>query len=733
MIVQCSTAGVRGFRGFGLTGAMALSRPQFVLAGAMLLACAPPASGEAAEDAKNATAVTTLAPVIVTSTHVEQPAFDVPASVDVIDGELMRDSQMQVNLSESLGGVPGLLVQNRQNYAQDLQMSIRGFGSRSTFGVRGIRLYVDGIPATMPDGQGQTSNIDIASIDRVEVLRGPFSALYGNSSGGVAQIFTEEGSGPLRITPSFTAGSDNQRRYGLKAGGAMEGGGLDYLLSVNRYTTDGYRDHSAARKNLANAKLGLPVGDGGKLTLVLNSVDVKADDPQGLTYDEFTDSPRSAAPNALRFNTRKTVKQTQGGLAYEHRIDARHDLRLMAYYGQRKTVQYQSIPVDTQAAPGHAGGVIDLGRDYGGADLRWTSRLALMGGPLTLIGGVAYDALTEDRRGYENFTGSRLGVRGNLRRKEVNELWNIDPYLQASWQFAPRWTLDAGLRYSTVHFDSDDRYITAGNGDDSGSARYTKALPMAALRYQPTDDLSLYATVGRGFETPTFNEISYRSDHLPGLNFALRPSVNTSVEIGAKARLAGGLLTAALFQTRTEDEIVAAENLGGRTTYRNAGRTRRNGFELSWSGEVARNWQAQFAYTWLDATYRDSFYAGAAVPANLVPAGNRIPGIARQSLFASLGWMPPAGWRASVEGRYLSKIYVNDSNDESAPAYFTAALHAGYLWKLPNWEINAFARVDNILDKRYAGSAIINANGGRYYEPAPGRNWTAGLSASYQF
>lgn len=704
-----------------------------LLTGAVVLACSLPVAGQTEDDARNAAAVTTLKPVVVTSTHVVRPIFDIPASVDVIEGELMREHQMQVNLSESLGGVPGLLVQNRQNYAQDLQISIRGFGSRSTFGVRGIRLYVDGIPATMPDGQGQTSNIDIASIDRVEVLRGPFSALYGNSSGGVIQVFTEEGSGPPRITPSFTAGSDNQRRYGLKASGATEGGGLDYLLSVNRYTTDGYRDHSAARKNLANAKLGMAMGDKGKLTLVLNSVDVKADDPQGLTYDEFIDSPRSAAPNALLFNTRKTVKQTQGGLTYEHRANAQNELRLMAYYGQRETIQYQSIPVGTQAAPGHAGGVIDLARNYGGADVRWTSRMSLLGGPLTLIGGVAYDTLTENRRGYENFVGSQLGVQGNLRRKEVNELWNIDPYLQASWQFSPRWSLDAGLRYSTVHFDSDDRYITAGNGDDSGSARYTKALPMAALRYQPTDDLNLYATVGRGFETPTFNEISYRPDDLPGLNFALQPSVNTSVEVGAKLRLGGGLLTAALFQTRTEDEIVAAENLGGRTTYRNAGRTRRNGFELSWSGEVARNWQGQFAYTWLDATYRDSFYAGAAVPENLIPAGNRIPGIARQSLFASLAWMPPSGWRAGVEGRYLSKFYVNDSNDEAAPAYFTAALHAGYLWKLPDWEVNAFARVDNVLDKRYAGSAIVNAGFGRYYEPAPGRNWTAGVSASYQF
>nr|WP_228129194.1 TonB-dependent receptor [Pusillimonas sp. T7-7] len=702
---------------------------------AMTLACSQAVFAQTSTNAPDSAAVGTLAPVVVTSTHVERPVFDVAASVNVIDGELMRADQMQVNLSESLGGVPGLMIQNRQNYAQDLQLSIRGFGSRSTFGVRGIRLYVDGIPATMPDGQGQTSNIDIASIDRVEVLRGPFSALYGNSSGGVVQVFTEDGSGPPQVSSSFTAGSDNQRRYGLKASGSANEERLDYLLSTSRYTTDGYRDHSAARKNLANAKLGLQLNDDSRLTLVMNSVDLKADDPQGLTYEEFIDDPRSAAPNALLYDTRKTVKQTQGGLTYERRIDANNDLRLMAYYGQRKTVQYLAIPAATQKNnPDHAGGIIDLTRNYGGADLRWTSRLALAGQPLTLIGGVAYDTLTEDRLGYENFVGDQLGVQGDLRRKEVNELWNIDPYVQASWQFAERWTLDAGLRYSTVHFNSDDRYITDGNGDDSGSARYSKLLPMAALRYQPTDDFSVYATVGRGFETPTFNEISYRPNDLSGLNFGLRPSVNTSIEVGAKAKVGNGLLTAALFQTRTEDEIVSAGSDGGRTTYRNAGSTLRNGFELGWSGDIVRHWRAQFAYTWLDATYRDSFYAGDATdPDNLVPAGNRIPGIARHSLFAAIAWTPPKGWRAGVEGRYLSKLYVNDSNDEATPSYFTAAVHAGYLWQLSNWDVNAFARIDNVFDKQYAGSAIINAGFGRYYEPAPGRNWTAGISATYRF
>lgn len=670
----------------------------------------------------------TLPPVVVTGTRLGTSVLDTPASVDVVEGAAMRRGQPGINLSEGLAGVPGLQIQNRQNYAQDLQISSRGFGARSTFGVRGVRLYVDGIPATMPDGQGQTSNIDIGSIDRVEVLRGPFSALYGNSSGGVIQVYTEDGAPPPTLSASGWGGSDGTWRYGVKASGG-EAGGLDYVLDVSRFTTDGYRDHSAARKNLANAKLGLQLDDASRLTIVVNSVDLKAQDPLGLTYQQFQDDPRSA-PLAEQYDTRKTVHQTQGGVVYERQVDSRNTLRVMAYYGQRDTTQYQSIPPAAQRAPTQAGGVIDLARQYGGADLRWTSELDLAGRPLTLIGGLSYDSMREDRKGYQNFTGEgadqQLGVQGALRRDETNTVYNADPYVQASWKASERWTVDAGLRYSTVRFDSDDHYITAGNGDDSGNARYRKALPVAALRYAASTDVSVYASYGRGFETPTLNEISYRPGGVPGLNFGLAPSLSTNLEAGVKARMAGGLATAAVFHTGTDNEIVSAGSSGGRTSYQNAGRTRRDGVELGWSGEVARHWRTQFAYTWLNARYADN-------GAGDIRAGNKIPGIARQAVFASVAWAPPEGWQASVEGRYLSKIYVNDANDQDAPGYFVAAVSGGYVKRLGAWELNAYARVDNLFDRHYAGSVIVNESNGRYYEPAAGRSVGVGVGVAYRF
>ncbi|WP_162578910.1 TonB-dependent receptor [Variovorax sp. PBS-H4] len=704
-----------------------------------LVTAAFAAAGCCVAQAQDAPPAPMLREITVSTPRGEIRPFDVPGSVDRVEGSEMREGRLGANLSESLGPVPGLQLLNRQNYAQDLQLSIRGFGARSTFGVRGVRIYVDGIPATLPDGQGQTSNIDIGSAARVEILRGPFSALYGNSSGGVVQAFTEEGEGSPTLDFSVAGGSFGTWRTGSKLSGSTDA--VDYTLSASRFHTDGWREHSAADREIQNGKLRFHLDDGSKLTLVFNSVHVYAQDPLGLSAGQYALDPRSAGL-ATQFDTRKTADQQQLGLTYERRIDARNALRLMVYGGQRSTVQFQSIPASAQLNPLHAGGVIDLARDYGGMDLRWSANLQLADRPFDLVAGLAYDKLREQRRGFENFFGRAtaplaLGVQGRLRRDERNEVRNLDPYVQGNWRFTDRWTLEAGVRRSNVRFSSHDLYIVGPNGDDSGSARYGKTLPVASLRYQATPDLALYASAGRGFETPTLNELSYRADGVGGLNFGLQPSVNTSIEAGAKARLAGGLLTAALFQTRTRDEIVTNTNVSGRATFQNAGRTRRDGFELAWQHETLDHWRTQLAYTWLDARYRDGFCSPSPCSAaSTVPAGNRIPGIAEHALFASFGWVPPEGWRAGAELRALGAIEANDRNTAGAPGYALAAVYVGYVKRWSRWDLNAFLRVDNLFDRRYIGSVIVNEAtpiAPRYFEPAPGRNWTLGMGAAYRF
>ena len=431
--------------------------------------------------------------MIVSASPQTLSELDTPAAVSVVNGDDIRQATPRINLSESLGSVPGLQIQNRQNYAQDLQLSTRGFGARSTFGVRGIRLYVDGIPATMPDGQGQTSNIDLNSIESVEVLRGPFSALYGNASGGVINMTTETGRQPTTVEASSYYGSYGSWRYGMKATGAMgdgtQPGDVDYTVSTTRFTTHGYRDHSGARKNLANAKLGVRIDDASKLSLIFNSVDMKANDPGGLDYQEWRDNPRQS-PRGDQYNTRKTIKQTQAGLRYERQLSAQDDLSVMAYAGEREMTQYQSIPYQPQLRPTHAGGVIDMQRHYQGIDTRWTHRGELLV-PMTFTTGLNYENLSENRRGYENFVMNNgapdYGVKGAKRRDERNLMWNVDPYLQTNWQLTQKLSLDAGVRYSSVWFDSNDHYVQGANGDDSGEASYHKWLPAGALKYRVTD------------------------------------------------------------------------------------------------------------------------------------------------------------------------------------------------------------------------------------------------------
>jgi iron complex outermembrane recepter protein len=379
-----------------------------------------------------------------------------------------------------------------------------------------------------------------------------------------------------------------------------------------------------------------------------------------------------------------------------------------------------------------------LGRNYQGADLRWTLKTQLLDAPFSLVGGLAYDTLTERRQGFRNYIGTTLGVQGALRRDEANDVSSFDQYVQAAWQFTPQWTVNAGARHSRVSFRSTDAYIVGTNPDDSGSARYGATLPVLGVMYAASPELHFYVTAGRGFETPTLNELAYRASGGTGLNFGLQAARSNSVEAGVKARPAGfGEFTAAVFQTDTSDEIVTQTNSGGRATFQNAGGTRRTGVELGWSANFFENLRAQLAATAIDATYRDAFKTCASTPCTTptqtIPSGNRIPGIARGSLFAALNWAPPTGFRGGLEARYLTGVFVNDANSDVAPRYAVLAANVGYVVNAGPWELSGFVRGDNLFDRKYAGSVIVNDGNGRYFEPAPGRTWLGGASATLKF
>ncbi|WP_205668942.1 TonB-dependent receptor family protein [Acinetobacter oleivorans] len=676
--------------------------------------------------------VTVLPTLHVEATRTDTTYLQTPASVFRIDAPQV-DTSSQVNLTEVVKGIPSLQLRNRENYAQDLQLSMRGFGARSTFGVRGIRLYVDGIPATMPDGQGQTSNIDLSSLDHVEVLTGPFSSLYGNSSGGTILTSTKEGQGKDSIELSYSGGSHDKSRAGLVLqGGAKGANEPSYVISSSYFDTDGYREHSGAEKVLNNAKLSWDLDDGSKINWITNYVKIHADDPQGLTHDQWNANPKQQVPFLKQFNVRKDIEQTQTGVTWSKPINDKNELYAMAYLGNRQVIQYQSIPKSTQdASINHAGGVIDFERDYYGADFRWTGKELIPN--TTLSVGVALDAMDEDRKGFENFNlvngQPSYGVKGNLRRDEDNTLWNIDPYLQASWQFLPTWRLDTGVRYSNVHYKSKDNYLS--NGDDSGKTDYSKVLPSVALSWQILPELMAYVSYAKGFETPTFTEMAYRPDGESGFNFDLTASTSDTYETGLKSQNQLGDFTLAVFQTKTKDDIVSAGNSNGRSTFRNADKTLREGVEFAWNKKLWRDLTATASYTYLDATFDADIPALGSIAQ--IPSGNAIPGIAKNQAYASLAWQPSHGLYGGVDVQYMDKVYVNDTNSDAAPSYSVTSANVGYAWVMGDWKVNSFARVDNLFDKNYAGSVIVNDVNGRYFEPADGRNWSAGLRVIKQF
>ncbi len=685
------------------------------------------AAGDDAPDPETASPT-----IVVTGSRIRQPSFDLPAAITTLTPGQIRDGQWQVNSSESLRRVPGLHAQDRQTFAQDLQISSRGFGARAQFGVRGVRIIADDIPATMPDGQGQTGSFALSSARRIEVLRGPFSALYGNHSGGVVQIFTDDGPPRPTVTLTGAMGSHDATRTGLTMGGQSDK--LNYRLDLSRFSTDGYRTHSAAERTQFNGKLRVELSEDAQLTWVASHLDQPDNlDPLGLTAAQVRSNPRQAAAVAIPANTRRSLGNSQSGWVYERKLGDSDSLRLVGYIGDRRNEQFLPVPFNAATVIRGSGGDSVIAREFGGAGMRWTHRQ----GGLTVTSGLEWDRMKDERTGYEN-NGGRRGV---LRRDEDNIATARGAYSQAEWQASDRWTLFGGLRINSVEFEVKDRYVRPQiNLDDSGSKTYTATTPVAGALFRVSPTLNLYATVGRGFETPTFVEMAYRPDGQPGINFDLKPSRSRNLEVGLKALLDQQTrIDMALFDIETRDEVVISSNVAGRSTYANAAETRRHGIEIGIDTTFTRNLSGSLAYSYLAARYAGGFEsclpaAGAPCSRQYVPDGRRLPGVPSGSLFAELVWRQPSvGLTMAVNGRYASKVHVDDFNSQAASAYAVAGWRMTLEQQAGPWRITESLHVDNIFDRRYIGAVYVGEGNGRYYAPAPGRNWMAGVNLTYRY
>ncbi|MFZ9163153.1 MAG: TonB-dependent receptor family protein [Polynucleobacter sp.] len=654
--------------------------------------------------------------VVISVSGYEQKILDTAASVNVVTSSQIHNGQAEDNLSEPLNRVPGIFALNRQNYAQDLQISSRGFGANSTFGTRGIRLYVDNIPGTVADGQGQISHIDLPSTERIEVIRGPFSVLYGNSSGGVISVFSEDGGPKNNIQPYFELGSYSQRKAGIKASGLYKN--TNYLFDVGDFHTDGYRVHSAADRFNANSKIKFrPVSD-SVITFVANNVNLSAQDPLGLTAAQLAANPKQAGNNAISQNTRKTVLQTQTGFTIDTRIDQKNQLLFTPYYGQRHVTQFLAATNN---------GVIDLKRDFYGMDSKWIHKDQLIGMPLTFVGGVDFNENDDQRQTYQN-NGGIQGALGQTYRMSAK---NFDQYAHIDWRLLERLALNFGARNSQTNLSSISNNPSLNN-TSSGSHAYQALTSMVSLQYYLSEVSNVYVSYGSSFDTPTLNQVTYNSS-FTGSNFGLNAATTKQVEIGFKSKLSkSAQIILALFNANTSNDIVVGASSLGRTSFTNAPKTNRQGIEASAQFILPHQFELNMAYTLLNATVKEAYLNNNAY----VLSGNRIPGVPNQGLFSELLWVKPnKSIEAAVEARVNGSMAVNDINSPSmATGYAVLNLRTMFRQEIAGgWSLSQFFRINNILNRSYVGSVIVNQTSSQFYEPAPTRNWLVGAKANYQF
>ena len=663
--------------------------------------------------------------IVVSASGYEQKILDTAASINVVNRNQIQNGQAMDNLAEPLNRVPGIFALNRQNYAQDLQISSRGFGANSTFGTRGIKIFVDNIPGTVADGQGQISHIDLPSTERIEVMRGPYSVLYGNSSGGVISIFTQDGGPNKEVEPYFEVGSYSQRKAGVKASGIYRD--TNYLLDVGDFHTNGYREHSVADRFNANSKLKFKMGGDTAVTFIANNVNLSAQDPLGLTSSQLVTNPKQAGNSAISQNTRKSVLQSQTGATIDTRVDQENQLLFTPYYGQRHVTQFLAA---------QSNGVIDLKRNFYGMDSKWVHKSQMLEMPFTLVGGVDMNENDDQRMTYQN----NGGVQGALGQNYRMSAKNFDQYAHLDWRLLERLSLNMGARNSTTTLSSISNSPALSN-TSSGSNTYQALTSMMSLQYFLTELSNVYVSYGSSFDTPTLNQVTYNSN-FSSSNFGLSAATTKQLEVGFKSKVSkSAQVNVALFNANTTNDIVVGASSFGRTAFTNAPKTNRQGMELGSQFKLPYDFEMNLAYTWLNATVKEAYsytYQATGIPTttNVVLSGNRIPGVPNQGLFSELLWVKPnKSMEAAVEARVNGSMAVNDINSLSmANGYAVMNIRGVLRQELSGgWSSSQFFRVNNILDRSYVGSVIVNQASSQFYEAAPGRNWIIGGNASYQF
>ena len=656
----------------------------------------------------------TLPPVSISSTRSYNLPEDIPAPVSILDRYRIQNGRPAITLDESLNSIPGLFIQNQFNYAQDLRISIRGFGARSPFGVRGVKVLVDDIPQTMPDGQTQLDSIDPAIIESIQILRGPSSSLYGNSSGGVISITTQDGTSEgVEIKPHLFFGEFGSQKYQLKVGGRSHR--VNYHLYATYFNRDGFREHSAARHSLFHGKFIYQVDSNSDWTWTLNHFDSPfALDPGALTKAESDSNPEQASANNLLFSAGEEVGEQNLGLRYRKKRAEGHEISLTAHLNRRDFSNLLAF---------NSGGRVEFERLAPGLGLKSVLDHKIFSRPNRFISGLDVSSQFDNRKRFNN----DFGVKGDKTLDQIESVFNMAPYLRDELKLTSRIGLIGGIRYDYFYYDLEDTF--KDDGDQSDNRTLLEVSGTLGAVFHLDRSHHIYANFSTVFEVPTTTEMINKPSGDPGFNSNLEAQKSFNYEIGFKGRENTGFrYELAVFFIQSEDELVSFEVPGasGRNFFLNAGKSERVGVEAQGGYRFLEVMEFSLGYTYSDFEFTDFFYSGVDL------AGKDIPGNPTHRLTWGMDMAFDQSWYSRLEFQFVGEYFVDNANTVTNPEYIASQFVIGREGDLGPFRVSVFIGLNNLLNETYNANTRINAGGDRFFEPAPSFNIFGGVSLNYR-
>ncbi len=665
-------------------------------------------------------AQTEIEEMIVSSSRTEQSLLDIPSAVAIVGQDDIQLGRQQLGLDESLNRVPGVFSQNRYNFTQDLRISIRGFGARANFGIRGIKMYVDDIPSTLADGQSGVDDVDLGSASRIEVIRGPSSALYGSSSGGVISMYTEDGPETPFVEAGISFGEYDQQKYQFKTGGQYER--INYLFNVSHLTMDGYRDNSEVEHSLLNSKIRFDIDDTSSLTMIINAADSPtANDAGGVTTADIAADRRQAQARNLSSNAGEEFDQQKLGFVYQKSFGEKHDLTLRNYYLWRDFQTF--LPIGTHIPFVADDGVVEFDRFFYGGGAKYSYTDELFGRPNRFTIGFDLDKQEDDRQRFLN----NAGVKGALSFDQLEEAEAFGIYFRNEFSILDNLQFTLGGRYDSLDMTVDDRFLA--NADQSSELSFNEFNPTVGLSWEPVENVHLYSNYASSFETPTFTELAnpardggFNVD-LGGFNNVTAQTAD-SFEIGMKLTSFDNVyIDLAAYTMQVDDEISNVSTTGSRGVFTNAD-TDRKGIEISLIADLFEGLQLTAAYTYSDFEFDK-------VASDPALEGNNLPGLPEHQFYTELAYRHSSGFYAIWDLLYIDDFFANNANTTVNSSSVVANIRAGYQANVGNWRISPYLGINNMFDEKYNSNVRINGFGGRLFEPAPDLNLYGGITLRY--